>query len=241
MITESIKAAQLTRRGVSASPNPDGKAANFKENTVSNGAGRFLRLKVCTYRVWSEKFSCGSGRAASWAPLMLYLLAASPAEEGIWSALLVPPSIRRRPSPNPPVPFSAPGVHRAGVLSILGLICSFSTSPQPPNTKIAAQKTVRSGRCRQKCVDFTCGFIVTEAIFKFSLFICLFLSPTQPKVCWGKIAGKRQEKITQRRRVMVWLADLPVMLSAGKISLHACVSHHDCLNTQWTNTGFFFF
>lgn len=70
---------------------------------------------------------------------MLYLQTASPAEEGIWSALLVPPSIWPRSSPNPSAPCLVAGVHRAGVLRVLHLIYSFSLYHLLQNTKSAPQ------------------------------------------------------------------------------------------------------
>lgn len=49
-------------------------------------------------------------------------------------------------------------------------------------------------------------FILMKGTFKFSLFICLFWSPTQPRVYWRKIAGKRQENVRQGRgRWFDWL------------------------------------
>lgn len=135
------KTAQLTRRGVCDSRNPDGKSREVSSPTqmanprsaVGLAGSKTLHLPTLEREVFLWR-SCRLSAAE-----MLYLLTASPGEEGIGSALIVPPSISQPSSPNPSAPRLVAGVHRAGGLRALHFISSFSLCPGLQDAKSALQ------------------------------------------------------------------------------------------------------
>lgn len=176
---EPLKAAQLSRRGVSDSPESWGE----KPRTLKpNGAPRFIRLESnfaltdCGVRSFLEEVE-ELPAVRRWDVLPAH----SESRRGRNMKRTFSPSLP--PSDRDPLQILVRFQFHASSEQVSCQSClSFTLFPsQTPKTWSLSMLCV--------CV---CGFSVTEATFKISLFICLFSRLL--KVYWGEIAGKKAEK-----------------------------------------------